>query len=60
MDLEGPMLSEISQAEKANTVGSHLYVEFVKTKQTKQTGSQVQRTGGWLPEGRRVREWVKK
>ena len=34
MNLEGVMLSEISQTEKTNTEWSHLYVESKKQKKT--------------------------
>ena len=48
MDLEGIMLSEISQ-RKTNTILSQLYTESKKrTNITKQ--SQIQRTNWWLPE----------
>ena len=56
MDLEGIMLSEISQTGKVNTV-YHIYVESKKIQQTgeynkKETNSQIWRTNQWLPAGR--------
>ena len=59
MDLEGIMLSDISQ-RKANTVWFHFYVESKiqnkwTSKQTNQeTGSYIQKTNRWFPEGK----WV--
>ena len=48
LDLEGIMLSEISQTEKTNTVWYHLYVESKKYKKLvnkqKKADSQIQRT----------------
>ena len=49
MDLEGVMLSEITQKEKDNTIWFHLHVEFKKEdKQTKQKWNHKYReqTGG--------------
>ena len=54
MDFADIMLSEISQT-MINTVRAHLYVESKKqNKETKKMKiySQIQRTNGWLPEGR--------
>ena len=50
LDLEGIMLSEISQTEKD---------KYTKTKIQKQNpNSYIQRTDSWLPEAR-VRRWAK-
>ena len=56
MDLEGIMLSEKSQEKEKYCVIS-LYVESKKTKQKQmnkqsKTGTESQRTNGWLLEGR--------
>ena len=51
MDLEGIMLSEISQRDKYCMIS--LVCGIYKTEQmNKQTESQIQRTNRWLPEGR--------
>ena len=50
MDLEGIMLSEITQ-RKTNTVWSHLYVESEKNKKQKTPNqTQKKRSDLWLPE----------
>ena len=46
MELEGIMLSEISQTEKTNTVWSHLYVESKKTELIETENSLVVARGG--------------
>ena len=65
VDLEGIMLSEISQMEKTNTVCLDLYVELKKKKKThiRETDSQIQKTNQQLPERKAVVggvKWVKR
>ena len=53
------MLSEISQ-RKRNTIGFHLYVESKEqNKQTKLKQTHKHTANQWLPEGRRVGDWVR-
>ena len=55
MDLDSIMLSKISR-RKINTIQLHFYVESKKKRNeqtlTEETGSWIQRTNWWLPEGR--------
>ena len=54
MDLKYIILNEISQTEKDKYHTISFMNAINKTKQTNETGSQIQRTNWWSPEGRKV------
>lgn len=51
MDLEGVILSEVSQTEKKKTPFNFTYMQNLKNK-TKLKQTHKQRTDWWLPQGR--------